>query len=76
MKELVEHIVEKLVDHPEQISVEEIDGERTTVVELRVAKEDLGKVIGKEGRIAKAIRVILSAATSKDRKKSVLEIIE
>ena len=76
MKELVEHIVEKLVDHPEQISVEEIDGERTTVVERRVAKEDLGKVIGKEGRIAKAIRVILSAATSKDRKKSVLEIIE
>jgi len=76
MKELVEHIVKHLVDHPEEISVEEIDGERTTVIELRVAKEDLGKVIGKEGRIAKAVRVILGAATSKERKKSVFEIIE
>ncbi len=76
MKSLVEHIVKELVDHPEEISVEEIDGERTSVIELRVAKEDLGKVIGKEGRIAKAIRVILSAATSKEKKKSVLEIIE
>lgn len=76
MKDLVEHIVKRLVDHPEQISVDEIDGERTSVVELRVAKEDLGKVIGKEGRIAKAIRVILSAASSKEKKKSVLEIIE
>ncbi len=76
MKALVEHIVSQLVDNPEAISVDEIDGERTSVIELRVAKEDLGKVIGKEGRIAKAIRVILSAATSKERKKSVLEIIE
>ncbi len=76
MKKLVEHIVKHLVDYPEKIQVDEIDGERTSVVELRVAKEDLGKVIGKEGRIAKAIRVVLSAATSKEKKKSVLEIIE
>jgi hypothetical protein len=76
MKELVKHIVTHLVDHPEQIQIDEIDGERTSVIELRVAKEDMGKVIGKEGRIAKAIRIILSASTSKDRKKSVLEILE
>jgi len=76
MKELIRHIVTHLVDHPDKIQVDEIDGERTTVIELRVAKEDLGKVIGKEGRIAKAMRVILSASTSKNRKKSVLEIIE
>jgi predicted RNA-binding protein YlqC (UPF0109 family) len=76
MKELIRHIVSHLVDHPDQIQVDEIDGERTSVIELRVAKEDLGKVIGKEGRIAKAMRVLISASSSKDRKKSVLEIIE
>jgi len=76
MKELVKHIVERLVDYPEQISVEEVEGENTTVIELRVAKTDLGKVIGKEGRIAKAIRTIMNATTNRERKKSVLEIIE
>ena len=76
MKELVEHIVKSLVDNPEEIFVDEIEGERTTVVELKVAKSDLGKVIGKEGRIAKAMRIILSAATSRDNKKCILEIIE
>ncbi|HNT27827.1 MAG TPA: KH domain-containing protein [bacterium] len=76
MKELIRHIVSHLVDNPDQIQVDEIDGEQTSVIELRVAKEDLGKVIGKEGRIAKAMRVILSASTSKDRKKSILEIVE
>jgi uncharacterized protein len=76
MKQLVEMIVVKLVDHPDQVSVTEVDSERTTVIELRVAKEDLGKVIGREGRIAKAIRVLLGAATSRDNKKCILEIIE
>jgi len=76
MKQLVEMIVTKLVDNPDQVSVTEVESERTTVIELRVAKEDLGKVIGREGRIAKAIRVLLGAATSRDNKKCVLEIIE
>lgn len=76
MKELVEKIVLLLVDNPDKVSVTEVEGEKTTVIELRVAKEDLGKVIGREGRIAKAIRVLLSAATSREQKKCVLEIIE
>lgn len=76
MKEFVEKIVKQLVDYPEKVSVTEVDGERTTVIELRVAKEDLGKVIGREGRIAKAIRVLLSASTSREQKKCVLEIVE
>jgi hypothetical protein len=76
MKEFVETIVRRLVDHPEQISVSEVDTEMATVIELRVAKEDLGKVIGREGRIAKAIRVLLSASTSREQKKCVLEILE
>lgn len=76
MKELVETIVRQLVDHPDQISVSEVDTERATVIELRVAKEDLGKVIGREGRIAKAIRVLLGASTSREQKKCVLEILE
>lgn len=76
MKEFVETIVKKLVDYPDQISVTEVDGERTTVIELRVAKEDLGKVIGREGRIAKAMRILLSASTSREQKKCVLEIVE
>ena len=59
-----------------QISVSEVDTERATVIELRVAKEDLGKVIGREGRIAKAIRVLLGASTSREQKKCVLEILE
>lgn len=76
MKEFVEKIVKQLVDNPDKVSVTEVDGERTTVIELRVAKEDLGKVIGREGRIAKAIRVLLSASTSREQKKCVLEIVE
>ena len=76
MKELVEKIVTQLVDNPDKVSVTEVDGEKTTVIELRVAKEDLGKVIGREGRIAKAMRVLISAATSREQKKCVLEIIE
>ena len=76
MKEFVETIVSKLVDYPDQVSVKEIDTEKATVIELRVAKSDLGKVIGREGRIAKAIRVLLSASTSREQKKCVLEIAE
>jgi predicted RNA-binding protein YlqC (UPF0109 family) len=76
MKELIESITKALVDVPEQVSVSEIDGERTIVLELRVAKEDLGKVIGKQGRTAIAIRTILNAAATKIRKRCILEIIE
>lgn len=76
LKELVELIAKALVDHPDQVSVIEIEGEQTSVIELKVAKEDLGKVIGKQGRTARAIRTILSAASTKLRKRCVLEIIE
>lgn len=76
LKELVEHIAKALVDHPEQVKVSEVKGERLSVIELSVAKEDLGKVIGKQGRTALAIRTILSNASMKIRKRAVLEIIE
>jgi predicted RNA-binding protein YlqC (UPF0109 family) len=64
------------VDRPEEVAVTEIEGEQTSVIELKVAKEDLGKVIGKQGRTARAMRTILSAASTKINKRSVLEIIE
>jgi predicted RNA-binding protein YlqC (UPF0109 family) len=64
------------VDAPDQVKVNEVEGEKTSVLELSVAKDDLGKVIGKQGRTARAIRTILSAASTKIRKRSVLEIIE
>lgn len=76
MKELIEYIAQALVDYPEQVSVTEVIGNQTSVLELKVAKEDLGKVIGKQGRTARAIRTILSAASAKVKKRSVLEIIE
>ena len=76
MKELVKFIAQSLVDNPEQVQVKEIEGEQTSVIELRVAKEDLGKVIGKQGRTARAMRTILSAASTKIRKRAVLEILE
>ena len=76
MKELVAYIAKALVDLPDQVQVNEIEGEQTSVLELKVAKEDLGKVIGKQGRTARAMRAILSAASTKIRKRSVLEIIE
>ncbi len=76
MKELVTYIAKALVDIPEDVQVNEIEGEQTSVIELKVAKEDLGKVIGKQGRTARAMRTILSAASTKIRKRSVLEIIE
>ncbi len=76
MKELIKYIAQALVDAPDKVEVAEVLGEQTSVIELRVAKEDLGKVIGKQGRTAKAIRTILSAASAKLHKRSVLEIIE
>lgn len=76
MKELVTMIARALVDKADEVEVTEIEGEQTTVIELKVAKDDLGKVIGKQGRTARAIRTILGAASTKIRKRSVLEIIE
>jgi predicted RNA-binding protein YlqC (UPF0109 family) len=76
MKALIQYIAKALVDHPDQVQVSEVEGEKTSVLELNVAKEDLGKVIGKQGRTARAIRTVLSAASTKIRKRSVLEIIE
>lgn len=76
LKDLVEQIAKVLVDKPEAVQINEIEGEQTSVIELKVAKEDLGKIIGKEGRTAKAIRTILGAAGSKIKKRVVLEIIE
>jgi len=76
MKDLIKFMAQALVDHPEQVEVSEVVGEQTSVIELRVAKEDLGKVIGKQGRTAKAMRTILSAASAKIRKRTVMEIIE
>jgi predicted RNA-binding protein YlqC (UPF0109 family) len=76
MKDLVKFIAQALVDNPDQVQVMEVEGEQTSVIELKVAKEDLGKVIGKQGRTARAIRTILSAASTKIRKRSVLEILE
>jgi len=76
MKELITYIAKALVDHPEAVEVSEVEREQTSVIELKVAKDDLGKVIGKQGRTARAMRTILSAASTKVRKRSVLEIIE
>ena len=76
LKELIDFMARALVDNPEKVKVSEIEGEQTSVLELRVAKEDLGKVIGKQGRTARAMRMILSAASTKIRKRAVLEIIE
>jgi hypothetical protein len=76
MKDLIAYIAKALVDRPEEVAVTEIEGEQTSVIELKVAKEDLGKVIGKQGRTARAMRTILSAASTKINKRSVLEIIE
>jgi predicted RNA-binding protein YlqC (UPF0109 family) len=76
MKDLIGYIAKALVDKPEEVVVTEIEGEQTSVIELKVAKEDIGKVIGKQGHTARAMRTILSAASAKIRKRSVLEILE
>ena len=76
MKDLITEIVKALVDHPEEVSVSEVGGSHTTVLEVRVAKTDMGKVIGKQGRTAQAIRSIMSAAAGKARQRYILEIVE
>ena len=75
-KELVEFVVKSLVDAPEEVSVNVIEGEKSTILELKVAQEDVGKVIGKQGRIAKPIRTILSASATRDGKRATLEILD
>ena len=75
MKEIVEVIAKSLVDHPEQVVVEEKQEERATVYELHVASDDMGKVIGKQGRIAKAMRTVVKAAATRENKKVTVEII-
>ncbi len=76
LKELIYGIAKALVDHPELVQVNVVEGEKTTVIELRVDREDLGKVIGREGRTARAIRTILNAVATKLRRRAVLEILE
>lgn len=76
MVELVEAIVKSLVDKPEEVQVKEVAGKQTTVIELRVAPDDMGKVIGKQGRIAKALRTVVKAAATKANKKVVVEIVQ
>lgn len=76
MKDLITEIVQALVDHPEEVSVNEVEGSHTTVLEVRGAKADMGKIIGKQGRTAQAVRTILNAAAGKTRQRFILEIVE
>ena len=76
MKELVEIIAKALVEHPDAVSVQEVEGEQSIILELKVADDDMGKVIGKQGRIAKAIRTVIKAAATKEDKRVILEIIQ
>jgi uncharacterized protein len=75
-KELVEYMVKSLIDHPDQLEIREIEGEKSTILELKVTKEDIGKVIGKHGRIARSLRTIINAAATKSGKRIVLEILD
>jgi uncharacterized protein len=76
MKELIQYIAKALVDNPDQVDVQEIVAQQTLVLELRVAKEDIGKVIGKKGKTAQAMRTILSCASAKEKRRAILEIVE
>jgi predicted RNA-binding protein YlqC (UPF0109 family) len=76
MKDLIERIARALVDKPEDVMVTAIEGNQATVLELKVAKEDLGKIIGKQGRTARSLRTIIGAASAKERRRVVLEIVE
>jgi len=76
VKELVELIAKSLVDSPEQVDVKQVEGEHSIILELRVAPDDMGKVIGKQGRIAKAIRTVVNAAAVKDKKRVMVEIVQ
>jgi predicted RNA-binding protein YlqC (UPF0109 family) len=75
MKELLETIAKALVDFPDEVEVREIEGEKSIILELKVSKDDMGKVIGKQGRIAKAIRIVVKSAAVKDNKRVVVEIV-
>ncbi len=75
MKELVLYLAKSLVDHPEEVEVNEIEGDRSIILELKVSPEDMGKIIGKQGRIAKAIRTVVKAAATKEGKRVVVEIL-
>ena len=75
-KDLVEYVVKSLVDNPGEVEIHEIEGEKSTILELKVPKDDIGKVIGKHGRIARAIRTVLNAAAAKTGKRVVLEILD
>ena len=74
--ELVSYMVKSLVDHPDEVEIREIEGEKSTILELKVTKDDIGKVIGKHGRIARAIRTIINASATKSGKRIVLEILD
>ncbi len=76
MKDLIERIARALVDNPDEVAVTALEGNQATVLELKVAKEDLGKIIGKQGRTARSLRTILGAASAKERRRVVLEIVE
>ena len=75
-KELVEFVVKSLVDNPDEVSVNKVEGEKSTILELHVAQDDVGKVIGKQGRIAKALRTVVKAAATRANKKVVVEIVQ
>jgi uncharacterized protein len=76
MKELLETLAKALVDYPDEVSVNEVEGEKSIILELKVSKDDIGKVIGKQGRIAKAIRTVVKAAAVKNNKRVVVEILQ
>ncbi len=76
MKDLIKHIVQAMVDYPEQVAISEVEGKQITVLEIKVAKEDIGKIIGKQGRNAQAIRTILNAASAKAKKRTIMEILD
>lgn len=76
MKDLVEYIAKSLVEFPDQVNVTQIEGERSTVLELRVSQEDMGKVIGKQGRIARALRTVTKAVAAREGKKVIIEILQ
>ncbi|HID15356.1 MAG TPA: KH domain-containing protein [Candidatus Atribacteria bacterium] len=76
MKELLEYIIKALVDHPDRVDINVVDGSRSVIFEVKVAPEDIGKIIGKEGRIAKAIRTVIKAAAIKEGKRATVEIID
>jgi len=76
MKEFIERIVKALVDQPDMVKITEVEGEKTSVIELSVAKDDMGKIIGKQGKTAIAIRTLLNAASKKQKKRTIFEIIE